>query len=133
MKILAALLLVPSLALSQSFYQCKDSEGKLAFQQIPCTGEGKAIVVKPLSNGNGGSLMSAESRSYLKTLEESRAKQDQENKEYNERIEATNIERSKAYAAHRAASAQEATAAAIRAAPPPRVTIRSSYGNGRRR
>ena len=54
MKILALLLLVPSLALSQSFYQCKDSEGKLAFQQIPCAGEGKEIVVKPLSNGNGG-------------------------------------------------------------------------------
>ncbi len=133
MKILATLLLMPSLALSQSFYQCKDSEGKLAFQQIPCTGEGKAIVVKPLSNGNGGSLMNAESRSYLKTLEESRAKQDQENKEYNERLEANNIERGKVHAANRAAAAQEATAAAIRSAPPPRVTIRSSYGNGRRR
>ena len=133
MKILTTLLLIPSLALSQSFYQCKDSEGKLAFQQIPCTGEGKEITVKPLSNGNGGSLMNAESRSYLKTLEEGRAKQDQENKEYNERLEANNIERSKVHAANRAASAQEATAAAIRAAPPPRVTIRSSYGNGRRR
>ena len=128
MKALALLLLIPSLSLAQSFYQCKDSEGKLAFQQIPCAGEGKAITVKPLSNGNGGSLMNEESRGYLKTLEEGRAKQELADKEENERREAVNIERGKVRAANRAAAAQEETAAAIRAATPPPVASR-----GRRR
>ncbi len=53
MKILAALLLVPSLALSQSVYKCPSEEGRFILQQQPCK-EGKEIVVKPLTSGNGG-------------------------------------------------------------------------------
>ena len=71
MKILAALLLVPSLAFTQSVYKCPDSEGRFILQQKPCVGgEGKEIAVKPLENGKGSDQSSL--IKYSQQLEEDR-------------------------------------------------------------
>ncbi len=56
MKILALLLLEPSLALSQSVYKCPSDEGRFILQQTPCK-EGQEISVKPLTSGNGGDAL----------------------------------------------------------------------------
>lgn len=71
MKILATLLLVPSLALAQSVYKCPSEEGRFILQQQPCK-EGKEIAVKPLTSGNGGDASAL--IQYGKQLESERIK-----------------------------------------------------------
>ena len=75
MKILATLLLVPSLALSQSVYKCPSEEGRFILQQTPCK-EGQEIAVKPLTSGNGGDASAL--IQYGKQLESERMKAEEE-------------------------------------------------------
>lgn len=75
MKILAALLLVPSLALSQSVYKCPSEEGRFILQQQPCK-EGQEIAVKPLTSGNGGDASAL--IQYSQQLEAERLRAEQE-------------------------------------------------------
>lgn len=75
MKILATLLLIPSLGLAQSVYKCPIEEGKFVLQQQPCK-EGKEIAVKPLANGNGSDASAL--LQYGKQLESERIKAEEE-------------------------------------------------------
>ena len=75
MKILATLLLVPSLGLAQSVYKCPSDEGRFILQQTPCK-EGQEIAVKPLTSGNGGD--SSALLQYGKKLETERVRAEQE-------------------------------------------------------
>ena len=49
------LILIPTLAFTQTIYRCPDSSGALKLQQLPCD-NGKEVTIKPLMNGKGSNL-----------------------------------------------------------------------------